>query len=240
MTRSITAAGTVAAMNVTGGQHLLAVAHRAGNNLTRLRAALDAGVDLIEADVHHYRGALEVRHGKALGRHVLWDEGELTWRRDQILPNLKEVLAELNGDPRVMLDLKGPSLAVAGQVAALLRDVAPGVPVTVCTRQWRMFDAFADDPHVRQVLSAANHLGLARLRARLRRRPAFGVSIHRRLLTPAIVAELRRAVQLVLVWPVDTPAALEHARRLGVSGVISKSLPMLGTLLAARQAGQVV
>jgi glycerophosphoryl diester phosphodiesterase len=43
----------------------LVVAHRAGNDLARLRAALDAGADLVEADIHAFRGRLEVRHHKA-------------------------------------------------------------------------------------------------------------------------------------------------------------------------------
>ncbi len=46
---------------------VLAVGHRAGNNVADLRAAVDAGVHLVEADVHLYRGALEVRHRKAIG-----------------------------------------------------------------------------------------------------------------------------------------------------------------------------
>jgi hypothetical protein len=60
------------------------------------------------------------------------------------------------------------------------------------------------------------------------------VSVRRQLLTPAIVTELRRTTDMVLVWPVDTEAALEHARRLGVTGVISKNLAMLRRLAAGR------
>jgi hypothetical protein len=38
-----------------------------------------------------------------------------------------------------------------------------------------------------------------------------------------------------MVWPVDTEAALDHARRLGATGVISKNLPMLRRLVAAQE-----
>ena len=216
-------------------RRLLTVAHRAGNSVTDLRAALDAGVDLVEADVHLFRSALEVRHRKAIGRHLFW-EGlcDLGWRRDIVLPRLADLLAVARDDPRLMLDLKGPSLAVAPQVCALLRQAAPGVPLTVCTKRWRMLEAFDGDPHVRRVFSANNWLQLDRLRARLRRRPVFGVSIRRHMLTPAIVSELLRATKIVMVWPVDTEAALEHARRLGVTGVISKNLPLLRSLVAGR------
>ena len=214
---------------------MLAVAHRAGNNLADLRAALAAGVDLVEADVHLYRDALEVRHCKAIGPHLYWEPpGELDRRRDVIVPELRDVLAVAAGDPRLMLDLKGPSLAVAPRVAETLRARAPGVPVAVCTKQWRMLDAFEDDPNVRRVLSASDPLQLARLRARLRRGRVHGVSVRLRLLTEPVVAELRRATDLVLAWPVDSPAALARAERVGVTGVISKNLPMLSHLVARR------
>jgi glycerophosphoryl diester phosphodiesterase len=219
---------------------LLAVAHRAGNNLADLRAALAAGVDLVEADVHLYRGALEVRHRKAVGPHHYWEQWtELRRRRSLIVPELHEVLAVAAGDPRLMLDLKGPSLAVAPRVAAALRDHAPGVPFAICTKQWRMLGAFAGNPDAGRVLSAGDPLQLARLRARLRRERAYGVSIRLSLLTPGVVAELHRSTDRVLAWPVDTSEALARARRIGVSGVISKNLPMLRGIVASRVASPV-
>jgi glycerophosphoryl diester phosphodiesterase len=231
---------------------LFTVAHRAGNTAADLRAALDAGVDLVEADIHLYRDALEVRHRKAIGPHLYWEKwAEVRRRCDIHLPELTDVLGGVlaggyaepagwplgaEGRPGLMLDLKGPSLAVAAEVAALLRRCAPGAPVTVCTKQWRMLDAFDGEPHVRRVFSAANPVQLRRLRARLRGRRAAGVSIHRRLLTPDTVAELRRATDLVMVWPVDTEEALAHARWLGVTGVIGKNLTLLRRV-AARPEG---
>jgi glycerophosphoryl diester phosphodiesterase len=214
---------------------MLAVAHRAGNRLADLRAALDAGVDLVEADVHLFRQALEVRHCKAIGRHLFWERWwEVDRRRNVALPELADVLTAAAGDPRLMLDLKGPTLGVAPQVAAMLRRLAPGLPVTVCTKQWRMLDAFDPDPHVRRVFSASDPLQLARLRRKVQRCPAFGVSIRRHLLTPAIVAELLHHTKVVMVWPVDTEAAFDHACRLGVTGVISKNLDLLRRVAATR------
>src|ERR1700754_1645261 len=151
---------------------LLSVAHRAGNTLSGLRAALAAGVDLVEADVHLYRGVLEVRHRKAIGPRLYWEKWVEVDRRCHLaVPSLPELLATAAGDPRLMLDLKGPSLAVAPRVAEALRQDAPGVPVAVCTKQWAMLDAFAGEPHVRRILSASDPVQLARLRARLRRGP---------------------------------------------------------------------
>lgn len=241
---------------------LVTVAHRAGNNLADLHAALDAGVDMIEADVHLYRRVLEVRHRKALGPHLYLEKWyELNRRRSIVLPDPAELLAQVravtDGLPRLMLDLKGPRLGVAPEVAALLRRSVPDMPVSVCTKQWRMLNAFDGAPQVRQVMSAANWLQLNRLRARLRAglrgrgvarrsgaQPAFdsraaGLSIRRNLLTPDIVAELRQATDLVMVWPVDTEEALAHARWLGVTGVISKNLTLLRRLVAESASAKV-
>jgi glycerophosphoryl diester phosphodiesterase len=219
---------------------LLAVAHRAGNSVVDLRAALDAGVDLVEADVHRWRRALEMRHWKAVGPGVLWDGGVFAWRRDVVVPELAEVLAVLGSDPRLMLDLKGVHPLLAPAVAARLRAVAPGVPLTLCTQHWWMFRAFADDPHLRLVPSAGSRRGLRRLLRSLRTSgasasiTAFGVSVRRDLLTPAVVDELHASVRQVLTWPVDDTAALADARRLGVGGVISKSLPLLRQVIEER------
>jgi glycerophosphoryl diester phosphodiesterase len=212
---------------------VLAVAHRAGNSLDAVTEALAAGVDLAEADVHVFRRALEVRHWKTAGPHLFWDGWELVRRRDVVLPALSEVLAALG--ERVMLDLKGVRRELAPAVAALLREAAPGSPVTICTRHWWMLDAFAADSCLRLVPSAGSRLGLRRLRARVRRRPAYGVSVRRDLLTPEVVAELHAGAEHVFTWPVDTAAELADARRLGVSGVTSKNLSLLREVIDSRR-----
>jgi glycerophosphoryl diester phosphodiesterase len=214
---------------------MLTIAHRAGNGLATLCAALAAGVDLVEADVHEYRRRLEIRHRKWLGPTMLWDRGELVRRRAVDVPLLPAVLAAAGPEHagRLMLDLKGVHPGLAPAVAAELRAAVPGAPVVICTQHWWMLRAFAPDPHVRLVLSAGSRRGLARLRARLARSApraaaqGFGVSVRRDLLTPPAVAALRDAVEHVLTWPVDTDDDLADARRLGVTGVIGKNLPLL-------------
>jgi len=203
----------------------LIVAHRAGNDLDTLRAALDAGADLVEADVHAFRGRLEVRHHKSFGPWWLWERGELLRRRDAPLFEVRRLLAAADGDPRLMLDLKGIHPRLAGRLAKALRAADR---ITVCTQHWWMLDAFRDLPHVRLVLSAGSRRGLRRLRARLRVRSSYGACVHRRLLTPELVTELRRGAEVVLTWPVDTAAELLDAQRLGVDGVIGKDLAVFG------------
>ncbi|WP_202875638.1 glycerophosphodiester phosphodiesterase [Kribbella speibonae] len=201
---------------------MLAIAHRAGNDLVALRTAFESGADLVEADVHAYRGRLEVRHRKTLGPWWLWDRGELVRRRDVL--QLHQLLAAADGDPRLMLDLKGIHPRLARRLAAAL---AAAPDTTICTQHWWMLRAFRDAPNVRLVLSAGSRRGLRRLRSRLRREPAYGACVHRRLLTPETVTELHRATDVVFTWPVDTAADLADARSLGVDGVIGKNLTVL-------------
>jgi glycerophosphoryl diester phosphodiesterase len=212
---------------------LLAIAHRSGNTLVGLREALDAGVDLVEADVHAFRGILEVRHHKHLGPTHLWDKGEIVARTALVRVELIELLEELGEDPRLMIDLKGVRRSLAPDVADALRTVVPGSPITVCTKHWWMLDAF--DPPVRRVLSASTRYSLCRLRRRVAAtKHTYGVSVQLDRLTPQVVDELRAKTDVVMTWPVDTPAALTSARRLGVDGVISKDLDLLAQVLAGR------
>lgn len=213
---------------------VIRIAHRAGNSLADLRAALDAGVDLVEADVRLYRGVLEMRHAKALGRQLLWEPWrDIARRRDVPVPLLAEILTTAAGDSRLMLDLKGPWRAVAPRTAAVLREVAPDVPVTVCTRDWGMLKAFQDQPHIRRVYSAGSRRQLDQVRLLVQRRRVDGLSIRLSLLTPAVVAELHRHTDLIMAWSVDTDADLAQARAVGVSGIISKNLPLLRSVTPA-------
>jgi glycerophosphoryl diester phosphodiesterase len=197
---------------------MLAVAHRSGNTVAGLRAALDAGVDLVEADVHAYRGRLEVRHLRSMGGlPFLWDREGVVRRRPH---------------HRLMIDLKGVHPRLAPKVARLLREASPGRSLTVCTKAWWMLDAF--DLPVQRVLSAASRRGLRRLLVRVDAAPVHGVSVRLSLLNPEVVADLHRGTDLVMAWPVDTPEALARARQVGADAVISKDLDLLRGVLADR------
>ena len=210
---------------------MLAVAHRRGNSVAGLREALAAGVDLVEADVHAYRGRLEVRHMRSMGGLPwLWDSTGVVRRGSHL--ELAELVRALGEDHRLMIDLKGVHPRLAPSVARLLREATPDRRLTVCTKSWWMLDAF--DVPVRRVLSAATGRGVSRLRARVAQAPVHGVSVRRSLLTPSLVEELHAGTDLVMTWPVDTAEALADARRLGVDAVISKDMDVLRSVLADR------
>lgn len=220
-----------------GGPHgdgrVLAVAHRAGNDLAALAHATAAGADVLEADVHRYRGRLELRHSKALRPlPYLWDAGEplVSTRVPRLL--LPALLTALAPDVTLMLDLKGPG-RVGRHVAQAVHAQPPARPVLVCSRWWPGVDATAGLPWARPVLTARNRAELHRLLRRVRStRVPYGVSLHRSLLAPAVVAELRERVALVLTWGVQDAQALEDVLARGVNGVISDSTQVLAQVKA--------
>ena len=58
------------------------------------------------------------------------------------------------------------------------------------------------------------------------------MSLHRSLLAPAVVAELRERVELVLTWGVGDKQALQDVLARGVNGVISDSAEVLAQVKA--------
>jgi glycerophosphoryl diester phosphodiesterase len=214
----------------------LAIAHRAGNSLAGLRAANELGVDVIECDVHDYRGRLEVRHLKTAGPlPFLWDRWELAPASVPRL-GLDELLAAHRHGARFMLDIKGRTVTAARAVAQMLRAEDRQREVLVCSRHWPSVDAVAQLDHVQPVLSARNRVELERLVRRLRAAPgsAYGVSVHADLLQPSVAATLRSLVPMVMSWPINDPATLERLLAVGVNGVISDDAEILTTVLTSR------
>ena len=214
----------------------LAIAHRAGNSLAGLHAANELGVDVIECDVHEYRGRLEVRHLKSAGPlPFLWDRWELASASAPRL-GLAELLEAGQQDVTFMLDVQGRRSSIAGVVARLLHQYAGDGPLLVCGRWWPSVDALAALPFVRPVLSARNRAELRQLRRRLAdpaQRP-YGVSVHLALLDHETVEELHSRVEVVMTWPVNDLPTLDRMLTIGVSGIISDEPSILSALRAGR------
>jgi len=215
---------------------LLAIAHRAGNSLAGLHAANLAGADVIECDVHAYRGRLEVRHLKTAGPlPFLWDRWEL---RSSSAPRLglEELLDAGDRGATFMLDLKGRRVSTGRAVAELLREWSQERDLFVCGRYWPSVDRVAAElGFVRSVLSARNRAELAALRRRLSSptSPApHGVSLHTSLLGTPLTAWLHQRVQVVMTWPVDDAATLDRVLALGATGVITNEADVLRAVRA--------
>ncbi len=206
------------------------VAHRAGNDIALLARAARVRPRLIEADVHLFRGRLEVRHLKTLGPvPILWDRWRIE-RPGRPRLALAQLLDAAGPGGELMLDLKGVDPRLPRRLAAELRGRA--LTVTVCSRRWSHLEPLARLPGVRVVHSVGSRRQLAALRRRFAGRRLAGVSIHRRLLDPATVADLRRRSELILSWPVATAEEARLLGEWGVHGVITEHFEALGPALA--------
>ncbi|MGZ5404702.1 MAG: glycerophosphodiester phosphodiesterase, partial [Nocardioides sp.] len=187
----------------------IAIAHRAGNSLAGLREANALCVDVIECDIHHHRGRLEVRHLKTAGPlPFLWDRWELVPASAPRL-GLQELLEADRHGTTFMLDLKGRGTEVGAAVARLLHDYGNHRPVVVCSRHWPAVEALAGLDYVRPVLSARTARELNSLWQRLTRSRVHGVSVHRSLLDAEVTARLRHQVEVVMTWPINDLRSLD-------------------------------
>ncbi len=214
--------------------HPFFVAHRAGNDLGRLRAAEAAGASLIEADVRLFRGRLEVRHLKTLGPiPVLWDTWQLA---SPFAPRLRlDALLEVTGQQtELMLDLKGRNPRLAADVLGALRPLVGKRRVTVCARAWALLEPFEGLPGIRTVHSAGSARQLQALLRRGRRHRLQGVSVHERLLDPATMLELRSVADFVMTWPANVAGRARELVSMGVDGLITDRLDL------ARELGSTV
>jgi glycerophosphoryl diester phosphodiesterase len=196
------------------------VAHRSGNSLSGLRTAETLGVHAIEADVHLFRGRLEVRHLKTLGPiPILWDRWTLA---NPFRPRLlvADLLAAYEGASELVLDLKGRNRRLATE---LLREIEPrlwaGSRITVCARHWPLLEPLRGVEGLRLVHSVGTSRQLRRLCRSGGR--IDGVTIDERLLDSRTVRELRELADVILTWPVNTVERAQELVRFGVDGLIS-------------------
>jgi glycerophosphoryl diester phosphodiesterase len=213
----------------TGRSHpdLVTVAHRAGNDPARLAAAIEAGVDRVEADVHLFRGVLEVRHARTLGPvPVLWDRWELHGPRTPRL-TFEAVLDVAHRG--LYVDLKGRDPRLGPAVVAAVRRRHSG-DLVISSRCWSHLDTLRGMPGVQLVPSVGRPWQVARVLERFPAGLLHGVAVHERLLDEPTVARLLQQAGVVYSWPVNDPATAQRLLRSGVTGLISDDVGLLAEL----------
>lgn len=199
----------------------LVIAHRAANSAAGLAALAAEGVDVAEADVHFFRGRLEVRHAKVLWPLAAQWERWYLLGRDAPRPPLQELLPLVPPGLDLMIDMKGPDPRLVPALVAATRDFAAERGLIVSGRVWPAVDRMRREQGVRTLHSVGSPRELRRLLRRRGGQAPEGVSIHQRLLTPAVAAALRERVDHLWSWPVDDPVTASVLASWGVTGFIS-------------------
>lgn len=213
---------------------VLAVAHGGANDAFRLREAVAAGADIVEADIWPYRGRLEVRHLKTLGPlPILWDRWKLSpgWTPRTLLSQL---ITELPPEIGLMLDLKGHDRGGAEAIADISAHLGFEERLYVCARDWAMLKPFAAQATV-IVHSAGKPRELLNLEPLLASGECTAVSIHQKLLDPAVVNRLRERAHTVITWPVNNVARMRELVDWGVNGITTDRLSVVRAIKQAER-----
>jgi glycerophosphoryl diester phosphodiesterase len=228
------------------------IAHGFGNSRRRLARALSGPVDLIETDVRFQDGKMVVRHERKLGPlPVLVDEktslhigSEHGWwlslwrwfialQRNPLA--LQEVLAEAKDKRGLLLDLKGEygdrEEALAQALAEMLERMGMKEQVTICGLNWPLLGHLrAAAPHLKVHYSIGSADQLRAFQAMLERDPIRRICLNHSLAEEPLIERLKGLGMTIYTWAVDDLRRARELLELGVDGIISNSLEMLGLL----------
>lgn len=217
----------------------LTIAHRAGNDLDRLREAEAIGVDFVEADVWLHRGQLEIRHEKTAGLlPVLWDRWSLAPGWSQRL-SLSDLLDACQSDTHLLLDLKGINRRLPTMVKRILNAAREHRRIAVCSQNWPFVDAFREQPEILRVYSIGSVRQLQAWSARPGDDDPLAISIDARLLDSATVGSLRSQTEMVAPWGVRSREQARQLLDLGATAINADDLNLLQEIIVNRKALQV-
>jgi len=228
------------------------IAHGFGNSLRRLSRALEGPVDLVETDVRFQGGKIVVRHErKPLPLPLLVDEkSSLKIGREHrcrlVLGRwyialvgkplaLEEVLARAKDEGGLLLDLKGEygsrEEGLARALAELLGRMHMEEQATFCGQNWPLLEHLrAAAPHLKVHYSIDNNEQLEAFQTILEREPIRGVCLNHSLIERPLIERLKGLGMTIYAWTVDDLQRAQELLELGVDGIISNSLEMLGLL----------
>lgn len=206
------------------------IAHRAGNSPQTIGAAIEVA-EVVEIDLHLFRGRLEVRHEKVVWPlEIYWEKWEIV--SDVEPPSLSTILDAAPPGSHLWLDLKGFTSRLARSVLA---EVGDRRPLTASTRNWWTLKPMRRAPGVRTFRSVGSRWQLwIALRFGVGS-TGDGIVMHERFADTVTVGRLLRFTPDVVVWAVeDLDRALE-LDAMGVAGVIVDDLGLIAAI-ADRQA----
>jgi glycerophosphoryl diester phosphodiesterase len=255
---------SLAALAATGRPW--AVAHRGysgrfpENTMAAFEAAVAAGADTVELDVHLTADRVPVViHDRTVDRttDASGAVSDLTWadleRLDagswfapsfagQRIPSLEEALAYLGRQVTVNVELKpeafedpAPADAVEAQVAALVERMGLLDAVAVSSFEHRCVARFARIvPEVARVLLYEDALDVGETILDCRRHGADACGPAAHLLRPEAVALLGAAGIRVIPWAVDDEPTMRRLLDWGVGGLITNEIETLRRVLEDR------
>jgi glycerophosphoryl diester phosphodiesterase len=214
-------------------------------------------VDLIETDVRFQDGKMVVRHERKLGPlPVLVDEKTSLhigsehglrlplWRwfialeRNPLV--LQEVLAEAKDRRGLLLDLKGEygdrEESLAQALAEMLQRMGMEEQATICGQNWPLLGHLrAAAPHLKVHYSIDSADQLKDFQAMLEHDPLRRICLNHSLVEEPLIERLKGLGMTIYTWAVDDLRRAHELLDMGIDGIISNSLEMLGLLDASHR-----
>ena len=216
-----------------------AVIAHAVNGAGQAASAIAAGADYVEVDLWVERGRLDARHERRLPFHVplLYEKWYVRGllRTPVTLEELVEIARSGTG---LFLDLKGRAAEAAPLVAGLAEACGGDAQIAASSQSWQALRPIARDVPSVQVfysIDVAAKLDLFLSVADRDARP-HGVSCRERLLTDAVLAELRRRRMAVVAWTVDDPTRAMQLANRGVVGITTERVSDVAVAIGRRAA----
>jgi len=209
-------------------------------------------VDLVETDVRFQDGKMTVRHERKLGPlPILIDEKSSLglksehrlrlplWRWYVALQRnplaLQEVLAKAKDRRGLLLDLKGEygdrEETLAQALAEMLKRMGMEEQATICGQNWSLLGHLrAAAPHLKVHYSIDSTDQLEAFQAMLEHDSIRRICLNQSLIERPLVERLKGLGITIYTWTVDDLWRAHELLELGVDGIISNSLEMLGLL----------
>jgi glycerophosphoryl diester phosphodiesterase len=204
-------------------EHVLGVAHNAGNNLGTLDKALRYGADAIEIDVISARGQLRAGRDQPLPRLA---------RQVFQGPTLAEAWDRAAAADVVKLDLKQTDRGFLNDLVAFVAPraksrrvmIASGDPGTLLYLHSRL-------PEATMLFSVGWPDAVHQLQSDPALQKAIGgVSVFQGLVDASLVTWLHQHKLLVVAWTVNDSQRFNELVRLGVDGITTANLAILRAL----------
>jgi len=207
------------------------VAHRAANldadssvpeNWSGRRA------DVVEADVHWFRGRIEVRHSKALWPTSFLYEDRRLVPRPAARPTFARVIDALPSGPQLWVDLKGPDPRLSRGVKVIVGDDGP---LWVSARCWWQLAPFRTRPNTQTFMSVGSPWQRSLATRALSLGWSDGIVIHERLADPTFLSSIAASAPIV-AWAVQDRARARSLLGQGAAGLIIDSAKLLSQVRA--------
>jgi glycerophosphoryl diester phosphodiesterase len=204
-------------------QHVLGVAHNAGNNLGTIATALRYGADVIEIDVISARGRLVAGRDQPLPRLA---------RQVFRGPTLAKAWDRAAAADIIKLDLKQTDREFLDELVAFLAPRAKSRRVMISTRdQDALLYLHNRLPDVTMLFSVAGPDAVHQLQSDPTLQKAIGgVTVFEGLVDANLVAWLHQHKLLVLAWTVNGSQRFNQLVRMGVDGITTDNLAILRAL----------